>query len=236
MEAVAIIPARYASTRLPGKPLADIHGKPMIVHVMERVSQLLTTYVATDDARIAQAVELAGGRAIMTSSSCVNGTARVAEALGQLTEKPDVVLNIQGDEPLVSMQDVDTLIRLMRRDEVRIGTLVTPAKPGDGDTMNNCFVDRTPDGLALNFARRPDCCSIQAWRHVGMYGFETALLPELIQLEPTEGEQRERLEQLRWHESGYPIYTAEVASAGIGVDSPEDLDIVRALMAPELKR
>lgn len=231
MKAVAIIPARYASTRLPGKPLADIHGKPMIVHVMERVSQLLPTYVATDDARIADAVTAAGGHCIMTSEDCVNGTARVAEALTQLPEQPDVVLNIQGDEPLVSMRDVDTLMRLMCREEVRIGTLVTPAKPGDSNTMNNCFVDRTPDGLALNFARQPDCCSIQAWRHVGMYGFDAALLPELIALQPTEGEQRERLEQLRWHESGYPIYTAEVAAAGIGVDSPEDLDYVRSLMA-----
>jgi len=230
-DAIAIIPARYASTRLPGKPLADIHGKPMIVHVMEAVAAVMDTYVATDDARIAAAVQAAGGKVIMTSKQCANGSERVREALLNSGKQPDIVLNIQGDEPMVDKQDIQTLLQLMRRPDVRIGTLVTPSKPEDHESTNNCFVERLPDGLATGFAREAACCSIQAWRHVGMYGFKGGVLDELIALPPTAGEKAQRLEQLRWHESGYAIHTAEVAAAGIGVDCPEDLERIRRLMA-----
>ncbi len=231
-EVLAVIPARYASTRLPGKPLALIAGKPMIQHVWERVSAVLPAVVATDDARIADAVFSFGGRVRMTSPDCPNGTARAAEVLAHWEgARPDIVLNVQGDEPLVQAHDLETLVRLMRRPEVRIGTLVTPARAADLSSPNNCFVQRLPDGLCTSFSRSPECCSIQAWRHVGMYGFRADVLPQLVNLQPTPGEVRERLEQLRWHESGFPIYSAEVAAAGIGVDSPEDLEYVRGLMA-----
>ena len=231
-EVLAVIPARYASTRLPGKPLALIAGKPMIQHVWERVSAVLPAVVATDDARIADAVFSFGGRVRMTSPDCPNGTARAAEVLAHWeSPRPDIVLNVQGDEPLVHAHDLETLVRLMRRPEVRIGTLVTPARAADLASPNNCFVQRLPDGLCTSFSRSPECCSIQAWRHVGMYGFRADVLPQLVALQPTPGELRERLEQLRWHESGFPIYSAEVAAAGIGVDSPEDLEYVRGLMA-----
>ena len=232
-KAWAIIPARMGSTRLPGKPLADIAGKPMIQHVWERVSEVLPTFVATDDERIAQVVEAAGGMAILTSPNCVNGTQRVTEALHILAEQgqnlPGIVLNIQGDEPLVSPQDIITLLNLMLRDEVQIGTLVTPAQPGDAESGTNAFADKTPDGRCHAFSRNPACCAIQAWRHVGMYGFKTQLLPELVALPETENELRERLEQVRWLDHGYAIYAAEVKAAGIGVDSPEDLEKVRIL-------
>jgi len=171
--------------------------------------------------------------AILTSPNCVNGTQRVTEALHILAEQgqnlPGIVLNIQGDEPLVSPQDMITLLNLMLRDEVQIGTLVTPAKPGDAESGTNAFADKTPDGRCHAFSRNPACCSIQAWRHVGMYGFKTNLLPELVALPETENETRERLEQVRWLDHGYAIYAAEVKAAGIGVDSPEDLEKVRIL-------
>ena len=125
-EVLAVIPARYASTRLPGKPLALIAGKPMIQHVWERVSALLPAVVATDDARIAEVVYSFGGRVRMTSVDCPNGTARVAEVLANWEgPRPEIVLNVQGDEPLVLAHDLETLVRLMRRPEVRIGTLVS---------------------------------------------------------------------------------------------------------------
>jgi 3-deoxy-manno-octulosonate cytidylyltransferase (CMP-KDO synthetase) len=142
---------------------------------------------------------------------------------------------VQGDEPLVLAHDLETLVRLMRRPEVRIGTLVTPARAADLTSPNNCFVQRLPDGLCMSFSRNPECCSIQAWRHVGMYGFRAEVLSQLVALQPTPGEVRERLEQLRWHESGFPIYSAEVAAAGIGVDSPEDLDYVRGIFSGQVQ-
>ncbi len=230
----AIIPARMGSTRLPDKPLADIAGKPMILHVWERVSKVLPTFVATDDVRIAQVVEDAGGMVVLTSPTCINGTQRVTEALHILAEQgqnlPGIVLNIQGDEPLVSPQDIVSLLNLMLRNEVEIGTLVTPTKPGDAETGTNAFAEKTPDGRCQIFSRNPACCSIQAWRHVGMYGFKTPLLPKLVALPVTENELRERLEQVRWLDHGYAIYAAEVNAAGIGVDSPEDLEKVRRIV------
>jgi len=206
----------------------------MIQHVWERVSEVLPTFVATDDDRIAQVIEEAGGMAILTSENCQNGTQRVTEALQILAEQgqnlPSMVLNIQGDEPLVSPQDIVSLLNLMLREEVQIGTLVTPAKPGDAESGTNAFADKTPDGRCHSFSRNPACCSIQAWRHVGMYGFKTHLLPELVALPATDNEVRECLEQVRWLDHGYAIYAAEVKAAGIGVDSPEDLEKVRGLV------
>jgi 3-deoxy-manno-octulosonate cytidylyltransferase (CMP-KDO synthetase) len=207
----------------------------MIQHVWERVSEVLPTFVATDDERIAQVIEEAGGMAILTSENCQNGTQRVTEALHILSEQgqnlPGIVLNIQGDEPLVSPHDIVSLLNLMLREEVQIGTLVTPAKPGDAESGTNAFADKTPDGRCHSFSRNPACCSIQAWRHVGMYGFKTHLLPELVALPATDNEVRERLEQVRWIDHGYAIYAAEVKAAGIGVDSPEDLEKVRGLFS-----
>jgi CMP-2-keto-3-deoxyoctulosonic acid synthetase len=152
-EVLAVIPARYASTRLPGKPLALIAGKPMIQHVWERVSAVLPAVVATDDARIAEVVYSFGGRVRMTSPDCPNGTARVAEVLANWEgPRPEIVLNVQGDEPLVQAHDLETLVRLMRRPEVRIGTLVTPARAADLTSPNNCFVQRLPNRLGAMWA------------------------------------------------------------------------------------
>ncbi len=229
-EVLAVIPARYASTRFPGKPLANIAGKPMIQHVWERVSAVLPAVVATDDARIADAIYALGGRVIMTSPNCPNGTARVAEVLAKWKgPNPEIVLNIQGDEPLVRAHDIQTLVTLMRRPKVRIGTLVTPARASDFASPNNCFVKCLHNGLCTSFSRRHESSKKIALRHVGMYGFCSKVLPQLVLLQPTPGELRERLEQLRWHESGFKIFCTEVSTPGIGVDSPEDLAFVQKL-------
>lgn len=159
-EVLAVIPARYASTRLPGKPLALIAGKPMIQHVWERVSAVLPAVVATDDARIADAVFSFGGRVRMTSPDCPNGTARAAEVLAHWEgARPDIVLNVQGDEPLVQAHDLETLVRLMRRPEVRIGTLVTPARAADLRRPTTALCSACPTACARVLTAAPSAAA-----------------------------------------------------------------------------
>ena len=225
--AIAIIPARYGSTRLPGKPLMDINGKPMIIRVWEIVSRVLPTYVATDDQRIFDVVHKAGGDAIMTSSASENGTARVHEALLKLKIRPEIILNIQGDEPLVSDHDINVLLLLMKRESVKIGTLVTSISQEDLISGNNCFVDRSPDGMCQEFSRTTANFSFKKYRHIGMYGFNASILSKLVLLKRTDGEKRERLEQLRWKENGYEIHSSIVPEGGVGVDTLEDLKSIR---------
>jgi 3-deoxy-manno-octulosonate cytidylyltransferase (CMP-KDO synthetase) len=232
-EILGVIPARFDSTRFPGKPLADLVGKPMIQHVWEKVVAVIPAVVATDDYRIADAVCGFGGKVIMTSKSCLNGTIRAAEVLANWEgESPQIVLNIQGDEPLVQEDDIRKLIQLMRRTDVEIGTLVTKASKLDLASHNNCFVECREDGLCISFSRVPNCSSDQFWRHVGMYGFRSEVLKKIVGLSPTSGELNERLEQLRWHESGYKIYSTVVSATGPGVDCIEDLIEVRKLIKP----
>ena len=225
--AVAIIPARYGSTRLSGKPLLDINGKPMIVRVWEVVKKVLPTYVATDDLRIAEAIEREGGNTILTSVDCQNGTARVAEAFANINIDAKIVLNIQGDEPMVSEKDINILLRLMQNDRVKIGTLVTSIPEEDEASESNCFVDRTDDGKCHDFRRRIENFSFNKYRHVGMYGFMSSILEELTSLKPTAREKNEGLEQLRWIENKYEIYSSVIETPGIGVDTSEDLKKVR---------
>ncbi len=232
-EILAVIPARFDSTRFPGKPLADLVGKPMIQHVWEKVIAVVPAVVATDDYRIADAVCGFGGKVIMTSKSCPNGTSRAAEVLANWEgESPQIILNIQGDEPLVQEEDIRKLIQLMHQPDVEIGTLVTKATKLDLVSPNNCFVEFSEDGLCLSFSRLPNGSSDQFWRHIGMYGFRSEVLKKIVCLSPTFGELNERLEQLRWHESGYKIYSAVVSATGPGVDCIEDLIEVRKLLMP----
>ena len=225
--AIAIIPARYGSTRLNGKPLLDINGKPMIVRVWEVVKKVLPTYVATDDLRIADVIKREGGNAILTSVSCENGTARVAEAYANINIDSKIVLNIQGDEPMVSEKDINILLRLMQNDRVKIGTLVTSILEEEQQSESNCFVDRTDDGKCHDFRRRIENFSFNKYRHIGMYGFDSSILDELTSLKPTIREKNERLEQLRWIENEYEIYSSVIETPGIGVDTLEDLKKVR---------
>jgi len=235
---VAVIPARYQSSRLPGKALADIAGRPMIEHVYRRTAAARSVgvvIVATDDERICNAVEAFGGRAQLTSSKHLSGTDRLAEVAAGLT--CDVVVNVQGDEPLIEPSVIDDAIAPFRTDSGLQMTTVRRRIENDADLHNpnvtKVVVDR--DGYALYFSRAPipytreGCPPAPAWRHVGLYVYRRECLLRLTALPPTAMEQAEALEQLRAIEHGIRIKAIETAYDFIGVDTPEDLARVRLL-------
>lgn len=238
---VGIIPARYASTRFPGKPLADLNGKPMIQIVYEHVleAHLFQTAVATDDNRIFQCVNDFNGNVVMTSPNHPSGTDRCGEAAGKLSlHDEDVIINIQGDEPFISKNEIRLLTKLFERPEVNIATLV---KPFDNDeeaqNPNKVKVAIALNGKALYFSRYPipfvrDAQNAKAtyFQHLGIYAYRYKILKKLIQLSPSKLEECEKLEQLRWLENGYEIYTATCQYQGIGIDTPEDLANLLAKM------
>lgn len=238
MHAAVIIPARYASSRFPGKALAMLGGKPMIQRVYEQASKaqsIQSVWVATDDERIEKAVEGFGGRVLLTRPDHPSGTDRCAEAAALLTVRPDIVINVQGDEPFIQPQQIDALVSLFKNPAVQIGTLVTPLKDlAVLESPHKVKVVRAIDGRALYFSRQPVphprgtersqwLSKTDYWLHVGMYGYRFDTLKQLAKLPPTPLEQAEHLEQLRWLEHGYSIHTAETAYHGIGIDTPEDL-------------
>lgn len=237
---VAIIPARYESSRLPGKALAPIAGKPMVEHVYLRASEARSVgavLVATDDRRIMEAVEAFGGRAHMTSSRHASGTDRLAEVATNLA--CDLIVNVQGDEPMLHPAMIDAAIEPFLTDpELQMSTLRT--RITDPDDLHNpnvtkVVVDR--DGFALYFSRAPipfvreGSVPAPAWRHIGLYVYRRDCLLRLTALPPTAMEQSEALEQLRALEHGIRIRTVETAFRSIGVDTPEDLERVRQMMA-----
>jgi len=229
--AVAIVPARHASTRFPGKPLAADTGKPMIVHVLDRVAECRTVgriIVATDDDRIRAAVEAAGFEARMTRADHPNGTSRVAEVARAIEE--DLVVNVQGDEPQIEPGLVDRTVRaLAARPDVPMATLVSPFAPGEDPANPNivkCVVG--VDGRALYFSRslipfdRDRAPGAAAPRkHVGLYVYRRAFLETFVALAPTPLEVTESLEQLRALEHGHPILCAEGEAHFTGIDTPE---------------
>lgn len=252
MQAVAIIPARYASSRLPGKALADIAGKPMIQHTYERVRQATLVsriLVATDDPRIVQAVERFGGEAVMTSPDHPTGTDRLAEVATQLTDA--LIVNVQGDEPLIHPEMIDTVVRLLGDEpNVPMSTLKIRIETAD-DIFNPAITKVVTDlnGYALyfskgpipfcrnawgDFARRgtglPDFVPPQVACHVGLYAYRRDFLLRYATLPPTPLEQLEQLEQLRVLEHGYRIKVADTVHTSLGVDTPEDLAKVRQLL------
>ena len=226
-----IIPARYASTRFPGKPLALLAGKPMIQHVCEKAaaSKAGLVAVATDDRRIADAVESFGGRAVMTSPSHPSGTDRIAEALTLLGGEYDLVVNVQGDEPLIPTSVIDELIDAMRADP-RL-PMATVAVPGNRATMteNNVKVVFGSDGNALYFSRsmipflRSGGTECGVWLHWGIYAYRRSALEKFVALPPGKLENAEKLEQLRALENGIAIRVVTSNLQSIGVDTPEDL-------------
>ena len=241
MKILAVIPARYASTRLPGKPLSDIHGKPMVQWVYERAidcSMIHETVVATDDQRILDAVKAFGGKAVMTSPDHISGTDRIREAVGLLGSDADLIINVQGDEPALEKGVLETLISLFK-EGVDIGTLITPFKEvRDFNDPNKVKAAVAEDGRALYFSRSPipydranpgDFGS--CFQHLGVYGYRRSVLMEVTSLVPSPLEKKESLEQLRWLENGYRIYAAAVDKAPIGVDTQEDLERVRKLLS-----
>lgn len=232
----ALIPARFASERLPGKPLAAISGKPMIVRVLEAVSRargLDFVAVATDDRRIADAVERAGGRALLTSPACASGTDRVAEAAREV--EADAFVNVQGDEPFIEPACVEAVVQMLR-EGVAMATLwraLADAREHQDPNVVKVVLDQA--GRALYFSRAP----IPHQRgggvppvgkaHVGIYGYTRAVLEKLAALPPSPLEQCEKLEQLRALENGIAIHARETRYRGFGVDTPEDLEKARLL-------
>ena len=237
---VGLIPSRLASTRLPNKPLADIHGWPMIQHVWERAgrtSVLSEVAVATPDEEIIRAVEAFGGRAIRTLDSHRSGTDRIAEAAVILGLQPrDIVVNIQGDEPLLDPTAIEAVVSLLQSDpNLSMASLMCPCPYDDLDNPDCVKVVCALNGNALYFSRarapfprRPNGATV--FQHIGLYGYRRDFLEMFASLPATPLEMTESLEQLRVLEHGYPIRMARAAAAPIGVDTPEDLERVRELI------
>lgn len=240
MNFIAIIPARYASTRFPGKPLADIKGKPMIQHVYERAHRIFEhCCVATDDTRIADAVEAFGGVAIMTSEAHRSGTDRCAEALSKYEQQTgisfDVAVNVQGDEPFIFDEHLTKLREAFADDEADIATLAYPMTPADDIfNANSPKVVLSRNSYALYFSRsvipfirgeEPSQWSEKHTflKHIGVYGYRTTTLREITKLPQGVLEKAESLEQLRWLENGYKIKVSTVSQETIGIDTPADL-------------
>ena len=242
MSHVAVIPARYASVRFPGKALAVVGGRPLVQHVWER-ARLLTTVervlVATDDDRIAAAVRGFGGEAVMTRPDHPSGTDRVAEAVrGQAAE---LVVNLQGDEPVFDAKAVDELVRLMASDPtIEMGTLAHPiqseAELNDATGPNKVVLDQA--GFALYFSRAPipyrrQPGLVTPLRHIGIYVFRAPFLQRFAALPPTPLERTETLEQLRALEHGVRIRVLVTPHASLGVDTPADLERLAAHLGVE---
>jgi len=240
---IGVIPARFASSRLPGKPLAEIDGIPMVVRVAKqaRLASLLDdVVVATDDLRILKAVTEAGEKAVMSGENCQSGTDRAAEVASQMNT--DIIINIQGDEPFIDPASIDTAVRLLLDDEaVDMGTLVCPISERSvlfsPDTVK-VVVDR--DHNALYFSRSPipfcrDTDEKQQWlecgpywQHIGLYAYRSSFLNQYAQWRQTPLEQLEKLEQLRALENGVKIRVGVVEEIPLSVDTPEDLEKARA--------
>ena len=239
MSIIAVIPSRYASTRLPGKPLVDICGKTMVQRVYEQVRKVELfddVLVATDDQRIFDAVTAFGGKAVMTSEDCPSGTDRLIEVA---TANPaDIYVNIQGDEPFIAPKQIETLIRCFENKDIDIATLVKPFSANDSidilENPNSPKVVLDAKGEAIYFSRsvvpylrgveRNDWLKSHTfYKHIGIYAFRAKALNEVTALEQTPLEQAESLEQLRWLESGYRIKIEVTNTKTFGIDTPEDL-------------
>ena len=236
--AFAIIPARYGSTRFPGKPIAEIHGKPLIEHVYRRVQQASTVHrivVATDDQRIADAVERFGGTAVMTRRDHPSGTDRLAEAAQDLSPE-DLVVNVQGDEPMIEPEVIDQAVTAAHLGDAEIVTLMTPLNPVEAGDPNRVKVVVDRNRLALYFSRSRIPSSGTCFLHLGLYVYRAGFLKMFTKLQPTMLEIAERLEQLRALEHGYRIRVVEVESKSWGIDTPADLEKFREMTTRAQRR
>ena len=233
---MAIIPARYASTRFPGKPLAVLGGKTVIQRVYEQVSSVLSeVYVATDDERIYHCVESFGGRAVMTRTDHKSGTDRIQEAVEKIGTDADVIINVQGDEPFIQPSQVETLMHLFDASETQIGTLGKPFESLEAvENPNSPKIVTDVRGFALYFSRSviPFIRGVERadWfgqypflKHLGIYAYRRNVLAEVTQLPQSSLEKAESLEQLRWLQNGYRIRVGLTDVETIGIDTPEDL-------------
>lgn len=237
---IGVIPARYASTRFPGKPLAELLGKPMIQHVYERASKARTlkrVLVATDDQRIFGAVTSFGGEAVMTRADHPTGTDRIAEAVLRL--EVDLVVNIQGDEPLIEPEVIDAVTTPLIEDaSIPMSTLmsrITDPSELDNPNVVKMVVDRQGFALYFSRARIPyvrdaDASQVTYYYHPGLYVYRKDFLLTYASLPPTPLEEAEKLEQLRAMEHGYRIKVVETHHRPVGVDTPEDLEHVERLL------
>lgn len=240
MKFIGIIPARYASTRFPGKPLADMAGKPMIQRVYEQVKDVLDAVcVATDDTRIENAVKAFGGQVVMTSDQHRSGTDRCYEAYQKIGQSYDVIVNIQGDEPFIHPEQIRTIKDCFDGANTQIATLVKPFQ-ADDDFESTLFNPNSPkvvlnkNNEALYFSRSiiPYIRGKEYtewlpnhtfYKHIGLYAYRAQVLREITQLPQSPLELAESLEQLRWLENGYKIKVGITERETIGIDTPEDM-------------
>ena len=246
MKFIGIIPARYASTRFPGKPLADMKGKYMIQRVYEQARKVLDNVcVATDDDRIFNAVESFGGNVVMTSAERRSGTDRCFEAYNRLGGNEDVIINIQGDEPFIKPEQIESLIACFDSPQTQIATLVRPFEATEGyealANPNSPKVILNDKNEALYFSRSiiPYMRNIspEQWpdkhvyyKHIGMYGYRADILSQITQLPQSSLEIAESLEQLRWLQTGYTIKVGITTQETIGIDTPDDLQKALTLL------
>ena len=236
MKVIGIIPSRYESSRFPGKPLADILGKSMIQRVYEqckKASSLSKVIVATDDVRIFNHVLGFGGEVIMTSSSHPSGTDRCNEVIQSLEEKYDVAINIQGDEPYINPEQIDQVASLFSSENVSIATLAKKVEDESIITdINSPKAIFDSNGIALNFCRKITNPTQEKayFKHIGIYGYLTETLTEICKLPPSDNEIKERLEQLRWLDNKYLIKVGITTHEGASVDTPEDIERIKAQM------
>lgn len=243
MKVVGIIPARYNSTRFPGKPLAMIKGKTMIQRVCEQAwkSKLDAVVVATDDIRIADEVLKFGGKYVMTDPRHQSGTDRCCEAVQMLEEQYDAVINIQGDEPFIDPRHIDLLVDMISRDDTQLASLVKRVEEAEdlfGSSKVKVVMDKS--GKALYFSRNPipfmQNVAHEKWlqkgrfyQHIGIYAYKTETLYQIAKMQPSALEQAESLEQLRWLENGLSIRMAVVAGESLSIDTPDDLAKAREM-------
>lgn len=234
MKFLCVIPARFASTRLPGKPLADIAGKPMIQRVYERAMKAkrpAAVLVATDDDRVFQAMQNCNGKAMMTAANHPTGTDRLAEVAAAYADI-DVIINVQGDEPLIDPEVIDNLAAAFDEDkDLQMATVMTKMDEEEKNNPNNVKVVTDKRGYALYFSRSlvpyPRVATgVATYKHIGIYAYKRDFLLNYAKMEPTILEQTESLEQLRVLENGYKIKVIETDCKFVGVDTAEDLEKV----------
>ena len=236
MKFIGIIPARYASTRFPGKPLAVLGGKTVIQRVYEQASSVLEeAYVATDDERIFACVESFGGRAVMTRSDHKSGTDRIEEAAVKIGTDADVIINIQGDEPFIQKSQIETLMQLFEHSETQIGTLGKRFESIEAAlNPNSPKIVTDLQGFALYFSRsiipfvrgQEQAVWLEKYpflKHLGLYAYRREVLREVTKLPQSPLEIAESLEQLRWLENGFRIRVGLTDVETVGIDTPEDL-------------
>ncbi|MDM7958648.1 MAG: 3-deoxy-manno-octulosonate cytidylyltransferase [Synechococcus sp. WH 8007] len=231
-DCLIVIPARYGSTRLPGKPLIPLAGKPLIAWVVEaalQAEQATGVVVATDHPEIAEAARSAGAEALLTSASHRNGTERLLEVAAQ--RPAAAYINLQGDEPLINPQDVDCLISALDTGMADVLSLCHGISAAQAQESSRVKVARSEQGQALYFSRSPiPHGAARYFQHLGIYGFQTQALDRIRQLAPTALEQQEQLEQLRWLEAGLRIELLESSTPSLGVDTPADLEEVSRVL------